>query len=114
MRWGHLELFSVDTAKAKTFYVDGLGFELTDEQPGGIVWLKSGEVEILLRPGNPGFRAPSYQEASSAVVLYCENLQETQSRLAAKGIYPVGDDGEGCPAFVDPDGHWIQIVEFDA
>lgn len=50
IRFGHIELFVASPQESKRFYRDVLGFEVTVEQGEDFIWLKSGEVEILLRP----------------------------------------------------------------
>lgn len=110
MRVGHLELFVRDTVVSRRFYEEALGFEVATEQEGGVfVWLTSGEVEILLRPGQPPISPPTYQQAANAIVLYTDDMDKATERLAANGVAFDGDDG-GCPTFRDPDGHWFQLV----
>ena len=46
------------------------------------------------------------------MVLYTDDLTATSARLAEHGIQIRGDDGPGCLTFTDPDGHWLQLVEF--
>lgn len=112
MQWGHLELFCADTKVTRDFYVDGFGFEVEAEQPGGFIWLKSGSTEILLRPSSIERAAPErYTLGAFGLVLYTEDLPDTLATLARLEIWPDGDDGEGCPTFRDPDGHWVQVVE---
>lgn len=113
MRLGHIELFCLDTAVTKRFFTDGLRFSLVVEQPGGFVWLQSGPIEILLRPNlRPQAPANSYQEASQALVIYTENLNEAKLNLEAAGIEFKGTDGSPtCLTFQDPDGRWYQLVD---
>lgn len=110
MRIGHIELFVRDTRASKAFYIHSLGFELVAEQPGGFVWLELGGKELLLRPGNPSNGPKRYQEASQALVLYTDDLSKAVRALRDSGVQFDGDDGEGCPTFRDPDGHWYQLT----
>lgn len=109
MRIGHVELFVRDTEKSKKFYADVLGFEIIAEQPGGMVWLKLEEMEVLLRPGKTHLAGSSYAEAPIAFALYVKDLGKAMAVLGRRGLEFTGDDGEGCPTFRDPDGHWFQI-----
>ena len=112
LRFGHIELFVKDPSRSKQFYRDVLSFEVVAEQGPDHVWLKSGEVEILLRRApQDQASAASYQRSSAGLVVYTDDLPATLESLAAHGLTPSGDDGSAkCPTFVDPDGHWIQIV----
>jgi catechol 2,3-dioxygenase-like lactoylglutathione lyase family enzyme len=112
MRFGHLELFVSDTVNAARFYSEFLGFEVTVRQPGGFVWLKSGDAELLLRPGVPLGRSRKYDHSGSTLVIYVEALREVLARLADAGHVPLAEDSPGCPVLQDPDGHWIQLVEY--
>ena len=75
------------------------------------VWVKLGQVEILLRPGDAPPREPSYERAAAAIVLYTNDLLATAKQLRARGLKFEGCDGsDKCPTFRDPDGHWFQLV----
>src|SRR5215212_8406941 len=109
LRLGHIELFVRDPLEARSFYRDVLGFEVTAVQ-GRHVWLRSGEIEILLRPGNNS-HADSYTAAGAAIVLYTDDLPATRALLQRRGVTFSGNDGsDKCPTFRDPDGHWFQLV----
>jgi catechol 2,3-dioxygenase-like lactoylglutathione lyase family enzyme len=111
MRIGHIELFTKDPAAAKEFYQDVLGAELVEEQADGrILWFKIGDLQILLRPGNPGESLDLYKLARAGIVLYTDDLDVEVLRLKRRGLAFEGDDGPGCPTFRDPDGNWFQLV----
>ncbi|HVK38972.1 MAG TPA: VOC family protein [Candidatus Kapabacteria bacterium] len=112
LRLGHIELFVADPVGSMPFYRDALGFELVEVQGDKVVWLKSGDTELLLRPGANDTPAGNYQRAPIAMVLYTDDLTATTDRLAEHGIQIRGNDGPGCLTFTDPDGHWLQLVEF--
>jgi catechol 2,3-dioxygenase-like lactoylglutathione lyase family enzyme len=60
IKLGHIVLFAADFAAMRAFYIDALGFTVSDEYPGHGVFLRCrqrGEhhnVFILNRPGKPG------------------------------------------------------------
>lgn len=111
MKIGHIELFVAEPLASKQFFEDVLGFELAVMQSEKLIWLKCGEVEILLRPAKASHRSPSYQEASSAIVLYTDDVQKTAAKLREKGLVFKGTDGApDCLTFTDLDGHWFQLV----
>src|SRR5437762_3376151 len=112
MHVGHIELFVRDPRASRAFYENVLGFELVAEQ-GQHVWLKLGNVEVLLRPGT-GTKARDYASAASGLVLYTDDLEATAAKLTARGLTFSGTDGsEKCRTFCDPDGHWFQLVNPD-
>lgn len=112
MRLGHIELFVADPLGSMPFYRDALGFELVEVQGERVVWLKSGDAELLLRPGANAAPADSYQRAPIAMVLYTDDMPAATARLEKHGVEILGNDGPGCLTFTDPDGHWLQLVEF--
>lgn len=112
MRLGHIELFVTDLDRARRFYVDVLGFELQETPPGSGTWLRCGNTELLLRQGRRCAPAPTYQAASSAIVLYTKDLRNATRTLNARGLRFSGTDGsENCLTFADPDGNWFQLVD---
>ena len=50
LRFGHIELFVPDPLNAATFYREVLGFTITTVLRNEIVWMKCGDLELLLRP----------------------------------------------------------------
>lgn len=111
MRLGHIEIFVSDAAESMRFYAELLGFDVLDIQEAGkLVWLRAGDVEILLRSGKSPHRAKAYGEAGIALVLYTPEVRVTMERLKAHGLEFRGDDGDDVLTFTDPDGHWIQLT----
>ena len=117
MKVGHIELFCQDTAAVKEFYCRYLGCELEQEQEGGFVWLKSGAIEILLRPVSAGgsMEEPlsGYgQTIGSALVFYTDGVAAKEAELDELELEKSFDGGDKqCPLYRDPDGRWIQIVD---
>jgi catechol 2,3-dioxygenase-like lactoylglutathione lyase family enzyme len=111
MKLGHIELFVRDPLKSRDFYVSVLGFGLIDIQADKFVWIESGPISILLRPGTGEQIRSSYADASAGLVLYTSNLDSTAAELTARGLVFQGNDGSPkCLTFTDPDGHWFQLV----
>lgn len=109
---GHIELFVKDPIKSKDFYEQVLGFEVVAVQGEKFVWVKAGDMEILLRPGDPSKSANSYAEANMGIVLYSSDLAETLQAYRARGLDIEPMPGEpDCYGFKDPDGHWFQLVD---
>ena len=116
MKIGHIELFVADPAQARQFYEEVLGFEVTAVQGNGqFIWLKLGDTEILLRPGQESPFISAYDQATAGLVLYTHTLEQTASKLAQRGLQFKGTDGDDeCLTFTDPDGHWFQLVNPEA
>jgi catechol 2,3-dioxygenase-like lactoylglutathione lyase family enzyme len=114
MRFGHLEVFVTDPARAQEFYTQVLGFDLVAVQGSDFVWVKIGEIELLLRRGRPAAPASAYQSASSALVLYTNDLDRTAEQLRQRGLRFAGTDGsDRSLTFTDPDGNWFQLANPD-
>jgi catechol 2,3-dioxygenase-like lactoylglutathione lyase family enzyme len=110
-RLGHIELFVADPLASRSFYTEVLGFAHVTTQGDTFVWLESNGTEILLRPGEGSQRGDTYQSASSALVLYTDNLSDTRKDLEQRGVEIRGTDGSpDCLTFTDPDGNWLQLV----
>lgn len=116
IRLGHIELFVRDPAASLPFYCDILGFEVVADQLPGGVWLRAGDVELLLRRGGQEAAASGtadhYAGARQGMVLYVDGLDECLATLRERGLVTLGTDGsDRCITFTDPDGHWFQLVD---
>lgn len=119
MQFGHVEVFVRDVDASRAFWVDAFGAVVEDVQHGGrIVWLRLGDGTLMLRPFASGAGGPAASGTRYAlggrgtgIALYTDDLPAALARLAACGVHPVGDDGPGCPTFLDPDGNWVQLVD---
>lgn len=111
MHLGHLEFFCHDCFKTYAFYVDILGFEFVTVQDEQFVWLRLGELEILLRPGEPPKPTPAPTSGSS-FVLHVDDLVGLEESLSDQGIeFLSHEENPDLIAFTDPDGRWIQAKE---
>jgi catechol 2,3-dioxygenase-like lactoylglutathione lyase family enzyme len=115
MKIGHIELFVSNPLESLKFYRDVLDFELVENQGDKFIWVKSGDVLILFRPGKNSDtrneKGNNYQESSFGLVLYTDNLDESSKKLKERGLVFKGTDGsDKCLTFTDPDGNWFQLV----
>lgn len=109
---GHIEVFVKDPLASLPFYRDVLGMEVVAVQEERYVWLESGGVEVLLRPGTPGGRGEHYEQTTSAFVFYTDDLAAAVETLRSRGLEFRGTDGSpDCLTFTGPDGEWFQLVE---
>jgi catechol 2,3-dioxygenase-like lactoylglutathione lyase family enzyme len=112
LKFGHIEIFSSDPERSKQFYCDVLGFELEVIQNGLLIWLKKGDLEILIRPGRLTQSVSRYEDSPTGFVLYSSNVQETLNELVERGLQVRGTvDSDKCYTFTDPDGNWFQLVD---
>ena len=104
-----LSIFCTDLDKSYHFYVSVLGAqplrsELTRR------WLRLGSIEINLVPNATAGSTGSFPEdAMMCMWLETENLAEFVSKLHAKGVEIVEDDGEQFVLLADPDGLLIEV-----
>ena len=110
MNIGHIELFVKNTLASKDFYESILGFEVVAVQSPDQIWVRCGEMEILLRKGNPA-NSNKYETSNNGIVLYTDDLESASRGLTERGLKFKGTvDTEKCLTFTDLDGHWFQLV----
>jgi len=109
-----------DKERAKGFWTETLGFELTQDAPYGEErWLevrtpdKAVTVVLDLRQGARP-TAPDPSLPTSNVVFYTDDLQQTHKELAARGVQfpvpPVQQPFGWWSIFEDPDGNRFALV----
>jgi catechol 2,3-dioxygenase-like lactoylglutathione lyase family enzyme len=107
MQVGHVEIPSSDPLRSLAFYRDVLGFALDVVQADRFVWMTSGGVTVLIRPGFES--APDDDLAGHNLVLYSDDLASDAARLREAGV--AFTERASCLHFRDPDGHWLQLVD---
>jgi catechol 2,3-dioxygenase-like lactoylglutathione lyase family enzyme len=106
-----------DPERAKQFYVDKLGFELTrdDDSVPGIRW-----VQVTPKSGAPSLTLVTWFETMppgslQGLVLGSEDLQAECDRLAAEGVRfdrPLEQQPWGTEAVIcDPDGNKLVLQQ---
>jgi catechol 2,3-dioxygenase-like lactoylglutathione lyase family enzyme len=111
MEFGHVEILVEDPKRAQQFYCDVLGFELVSIQNEQFIWLKKGQLEILIRPGQKQETASRYEDVGIGFVVYTDNVEESLTELRKKGVEIKGTvDSSKCYTFTDPNGNWFQLV----
>ncbi len=107
MQLGHIEIPVTDPLRSLSFYRDVLGFHLEVNQGDQVIWMKSGDVEVMLRPGFES--APADDLAAVNLVLYSDDVASDANRLREAGVSFT--ERANCLHFRDPDGHWLQLVD---
>jgi catechol 2,3-dioxygenase-like lactoylglutathione lyase family enzyme len=116
----HLAVFVSDLASARAFYEDLLGYEesFTLPKPDGSVEIAF--VKINDRQWIELFNRPSEGEGQlNHIALYTEDADRMRDYLASRGVKvpeKVGKGRTGNKNFMvkDPDGHNVEIVEYQS
>ena len=107
MKLGHVELPVRDPLRALAFYRDVLGFQLEVNQVDRFIWMTSGDVTLLLRPGAE--EDPPGDLARANLVLYSDDLTADVERVRASGVEL--SERSNCFHFRDTEGNWLQLVD---
>ena len=113
-------LYVTDQDRAKSFYVDALGFEVGADQPGlgGIGrWIevapKGAQTSFMLADA-AGWNKQDRVGMSADVTLRCEDVRALYAELMAKGVEVTEPESQRFGTFIDvtdPDGHRLRIVD---
>jgi lactoylglutathione lyase len=113
-------LYVTDQDRAKSFYVDALGFEVGADQPGlgGIGrWIevapKGAQTSFMLADA-AGWNKQDQVGRSADVTLRCDDARALYAELAAKGVEVTEPESQRFGTFIDvtdPDGHRLRIVD---
>ncbi len=113
-------LYVADQDRAKSFYVDTLGFELGADQPGmgGIGrWIevapKGAQTSFMLADA-AGWNKQDRIGKSADVTLRCEDASALYDELSAKGVTVTEPETQRFGTFIDitdPDGHHLRVVD---
>jgi catechol 2,3-dioxygenase len=108
---GHVHLETLDLGRAKAFYVDRLGLEVTTERPGAIFMSKGGYHHHVAVNTWGGRSRPAHDDGGRIGMLWFEIALPDHSALAAlaDGLGATVTDGEGL-VVTDPNGLAIRFV----
>lgn len=130
-RLRHTTIYVLDQDEAKAFYLEKLGFNLTnDSVMDGFRWLtvappEQPDLEMALMPLTPNpmmdadtteqLRALVAQGAIGGGVLECDDCQGTYETLKARGVEfmsPPTEQPYGIEALMkDNSGNWFSLVQ---
>jgi catechol 2,3-dioxygenase-like lactoylglutathione lyase family enzyme len=116
----YVTLFVKDQDKALDFYINTLGFEKREENPGGrvkfvTVGLKGQDLQVVLWPGTPGKADPTAGPIPGACIIETSDLDGEFERLKGLGVELVEKEpivypsGAGYANFTDPDGNRLSL-----
>ena len=106
---GHVHLETIDLARAKAFYVDRLGLDVTTERPGATFMSKGGYHHHVAVNTWGGRTRPAQDDQGRIGMLWFEIALPDRSSLAAiAGIGRAAADGRSSSA--DPNGLAIRFV----
>ena len=111
-----------DIEASLRFYVDGLGFVLTNQwSPEGRIrwcWLKLGETAIMLqefwRDGRPGGAPSGPLGQGVSICFICADALAFYHELLSRGLAadrPFVGNGMWVTSVQDPDGYRIELIE---
>lgn len=104
-RFVGVELYFEDLEKAKRFYVDTMGLEISDEQAGHHAKFDSGAGFVCLeRKG-----VESYPSLDKAVLFF--EVPDLKSAIAAIGEEHVVQSDSSWAILHDPEGHNVILLE---
>ena len=115
-RVGALAIYASDLDRAKQFYIDVLGFELSAQVAPDLCFLKSGQINLYLRGGNQPIRAGSNECRLSFFLVADRPAAEVFALLKSAGVSMLQDapelvgDGTFCFQFRDPDGNILEVA----
>ena len=116
----YVTLFVQDQDKALDFYINTLGFEKREENPGGrvkfvTVGLKGQDLQVVLWPGTPGKADPTAGPIPGTCIIETSDLDGEFERLKGLGVEFVEKEpivyphGGGYANFIDPDGNRLSL-----
>lgn len=114
-----VSLYVADQGRARDFYVDVLGFEVTTDADMGEMgrWLEvapPGAQTAFVLADAAKFEKTDLIGKSADVTLECSDLKELHDQLVAKGVQVTEPETQSWGSFLrlaDPDGHEFVVSE---
>lgn len=106
-------LFAVaDMARSLAFYVDGLGFSMTEKwEVGGMVkwcWLNIGSAAVMLQEISPKWKPEGKLGAGVSINFICRDALALYREFRSRGVdaqRPFVGNGMWVTSLTDPDGY---------
>ena len=114
-----VSLYVADQSRAREFYVDALGFEVTTDADMGEMgrWIEvapPGAKTAFVLADAAGFQKTDQIGKSADVTLSCSDVQELYNDLRAKGVPATEPERQSWGTFIkitDPDGHEFVVSQ---
>ena len=114
-----VSLYVADQSRARDFYVDALGFEVTTDADMGEMgrWIEvapRGAQTAFVLADAAGFQKTDQIGKSADVTLSCSDVQALYNDLRAKGVPVTEPERQSWGTFIkitDPDGHEFVVSQ---
>jgi catechol 2,3-dioxygenase-like lactoylglutathione lyase family enzyme len=114
-RYSFVAITTLDLHRARRFWVDGLGFAVTEEKAGDFFIVDAGGLRLCIDLADDEIHKVGGSDP--VIGLKVQSVSETLQRLAARGIQcesTSATGGRGNYATIrDPDGRAVIITESD-
>ena len=112
-----LTIFTADLDLARSFYADGLGFEIEELGGDAVVARRDGLAVTIEGGARPRRRSRRWTEEAGVLVnLRTDDFDGLYAELDGRGVTFLGgvtesDDGSRYAGFSDPDGNLYELSE---
>lgn len=109
-----LAVYVTDLEKAKSFYIEQLGFEECEEMSPGIL-VRSGNVTLYIEGGRKEQKSEPRESSEFSPCFATDSVKQTYNILRSRGVKVVEEYQEFAPTFalfkiVDPDSNLIEFA----
>jgi len=114
-RYSFVAITTLDLPRARSFWVDAVGFTVTEEKAGHFFILDAGGLRLCVDLADDEIHNAGGSDP--VIGLKVQSVSEALRQLAARGIHPESTSetgGRGNYATIrDPDGRAVVITESD-
>ncbi|MCJ8013500.1 VOC family protein [Paenibacillus sp. KQZ6P-2] len=112
-----ISIYVSDLSKAKEFYCEKLGFEISREYDENTVSLQHDSIPIVLFQVDQPSTIEYPQQSQVVLGMQTDNITASIQELESQGIEVIYKSPQACPvgyytAFKDPFGNVIELLEF--
>jgi len=114
-RYSFVAITTLNLKRARRFWVDDLGFAVTEEQPGQFFIVDAGGLRLCIDLADDEIHRPG--STDPVIGLRVQSVQRVMEELARRGIEPyrppVAASRGNYFEIRDPDGRAVIITEWD-
>jgi catechol 2,3-dioxygenase-like lactoylglutathione lyase family enzyme len=115
IRYSFVALTTVDLARQRAFWVDQLGFEISEEAPGEFFIVDAGGLRLCVDVADGDVHVAGGKDP--VIGLKVDSVRKTLAALADRGVAaaaePVSAQRESYAVVHDPDGRAVILTEAD-